>query len=202
MSSANNALTIRVFILCASRPPVLPLPARLGMAGKPQTWLGQGSAAVAGIRGGITPGRTLGACQSRVLGCPACLRPRLRLLLPAQRRLQGRWKLTSASLSAAPLRRRARASAARGEGAASGGYRRGEHRAPGGHRAGGASPAAGGHRASGRAAPLRPAVGAGQAGRGSLPRPRLLSCLQHRGTTLTLHGFYFSLAENSSFSNR
>lgn len=55
MSSANNALTIRVFILCASRPPVLPLPARLGMAGKPQTWLGQGSAAVAGIRGELHP---------------------------------------------------------------------------------------------------------------------------------------------------
>lgn len=98
---------IRVFILCASRAPLRPLPARLGMAGEPRPWLGRGSAAVQGIRGELQPAGPSELCQSRVLGRPACLRLLLRLLPPAQRRLQGRWKLTSA----AP---RARCSAAGG----------------------------------------------------------------------------------------
>lgn len=106
-SRTGAALTIRVFILCASRAPLRPLPARLGMAGEPRPWLGRGSAAVQGIRGELQPAGPSELCQSRVLGRPACLRLLLRLLPPAQRRLQGRWKLTSA----AP---RARCSAAGG----------------------------------------------------------------------------------------
>lgn len=55
LSGGGKALTSRLFILAASRPPGLPLPARLGMAGMPRPWLGRGSGAVAGMRGEPRP---------------------------------------------------------------------------------------------------------------------------------------------------
>lgn len=153
MSRANNALTIRVFILCASRPPVLPLPARLGMAGKPQTWLGRGSAAVAGIRGELHPAGP--SEPARAGSSPA---PPASASAPASSCRRSGGSRAGGSLLLPPPRSRRSA---------------GEHTAQR-HRAGGSSPAPGGHRAGGA---FRPAVGAGRAARGSLLRPRLRSCL-------------------------
>lgn len=102
MSRADNALTIRVFILCASRPPALPLPARLGMAGKPQTWLGRGSAAVAGIRGELHPAGPSEPARAGSSAAPPASAP-----APASRcRRSGDFRaggsLTSASLPSPP----------------------------------------------------------------------------------------------------